>query len=168
MPESKTDRIVDAVKGELAAIVGDGGTTYWLTPERVVRWAGVEGSLFDESLSTVYVLIPDDGEKRRDSNRTHLADIKLDLWLMTGFTGIEGPYSDSPDSPSRVTLQSRMAQDVEKKLISDPALNAYRGLDITDVRITAEERSAEATFVEGWAVVILRLLIQYRYRFSDL
>lgn len=167
MAESRYEQIVDTIKGEIEAIVGDGGATYWRTygaggNARTLRHAGLEQRLFDASLDTLCVVIPDDSTKRRETNRTHMAEARVDVAVAARFEDAEDPFN--PASPSRQTLQSRLAQDVERKLMADPALNAYAGLEVVDLKVASEDRSPEATWDPVWAMVILRLAVTYRYR----
>lgn len=167
MGESRYEQVVATIKGQIAAVEGDGGATYWRTygsagNGRTIRWAGLEDRLFDPSLDTLCVVIPDNSRKARETNRTHLATCYVHVAAAARFEGEGDPFS--PPDPSRQTLQSRLAQDVERVLMSDPTLEAFRGLEVTDLMVESEDRSPETTYDESWAMVILRLAITYRYR----
>lgn len=168
MAESRYDQAVEVIEGQIAGIVGDGGVTYWRTygsagNGRTIRWAGLEDRLFDPSLDTLCVVIPDNSRKVRETSRTHLAECYVHVAAAARLEEGEGDPFNPPD-PSRQTLQSRLAQDIERALMADPALNAFRGLEVTDLRVDSEDRGPEATWDESWAMVILRLAITYRYR----
>lgn len=91
-----------------------------------------------------------------------MAEARIDVALAARLEGDDDPFA--APNPSRQTLQSRMAQDVEKVLMLDPALNAFAGLEVVDLRIVSEDRGPEATWDPVWAVVILRVAVTYRYR----
>lgn len=169
MAESRHEQIAVAIVGLIAAIAGDGGATYWNTfsgaAARTIRHPGLEERLFDPSLDLLCVIVPDDSSKTRETNRTHLAEARIDVAVAKRFAGDGDPWAPAdPLYPSRATLQSRLAQDVEKALMADPALNAFRGLEVIDLRVGSEDRSPEATWDPAWAMTILRLAVTYRYR----
>lgn len=168
MPEARAEQIVIAIVGLIRGIVGDGGATYWHSygggsANRTERFHALTEAVFDESLDTWCAVIPDDSAKRRETNKTHIAEMRLDLVVAKRFKAEDRPYKNRPD-PDRQLLQSRLAQDVERVLMQDPALNAFRGLEVIDLRITSEDRSAETTFDPMFAIVILRAAVTYRYR----
>ena len=167
MAESRYEQIVAAVVGEIGAIRQDGGLTYWYDfggdeNHRTIRTFGLFGALFDATVAFFCAVIPDDSAKRRDMNKTHFAEARFDIVAALRFEGGDDPFS--PPTPTRQTVQSRLAQDAERKLMADPALNAYRGLEVTDLKVISEDRGADTTFDAEWAIVILRVAITYRYR----
>jgi hypothetical protein len=164
VPESKHEQIEEAIKSRLASIVGDSGVNWWFTPDRVIRYPAFTEQCLDTSLTTVYVLSPDEEEDAEASTGTAAtgggirAQARLDLVLATRYQGSEHPFQ--AEAPLRATLQNRMARDVKKKLREDITLGGglARNLDFI-----LTDRGAE-THHPGWAIVAMRLLVTYWYQ----
>jgi len=160
MAESIHEQVVAAIKTSLAAIVADGGSTYWYTPSAVVRYGGFSMECLSETKgSTIIVLIP--GEEERvpfAMGGRWQARCMLDIAAATQFAPVtEDPFN--PPSPDRWQVQNRLARDIEKKLLAGATVG---GLAI-DTEVQVVDRDPEDTYVERWAVVFLRVLVIYEY-----
>jgi hypothetical protein len=157
--ESKHEQIEESIIVRLASIVSDGGVNWWFTPDRVIRYPAWTEACLDPSLTTVYVLSPEEEvDTEAGTGLTVKAQARLDLLLCTQYAGAENPFQVEP--PSRGTLQNRMVRDVKKKLREDISLGGLtRNLDFVGT-----DRSAESTWEPKWAVVLVRLLATYSYQ----
>jgi hypothetical protein len=159
MPEALAEQIPEAVKVSLAAIVADNGTTYWKTPSKVVRFGALSGDVLNKDHETIYVLTPDRIENRTHTGRVIDHELNIDVALISRLTlpAPEHPFNDAANT--RWTLQNRMAQDVEKKLVAGDL--TLGGLSY-NVELVLWEMGGEETWIEGWAVVFGRLRVTYR------
>jgi hypothetical protein len=159
MPEALSEQIPDAIVASLAAIVGDGGVTYWRTPSRVVRFGALSGEVLNKTHETIYVLTPDRLENRTHVGRVIDHELNIDVALVAKLTLAipEHPFSES--AHTRWTIQNRMAQDVEKKLVAGDL--TLGGLAY-NVELVLWEMGGEETWIEGWAVTFGRLRVTYR------
>jgi hypothetical protein len=158
MSESISERIAAALQARLAGIVGDGGVTYWYTPDRVLRVPAFYGDCLTNTLSTIYSVSPDQEEDTYLSFSAVNTVVKLDLAAARAHR----PHTEQPlsaNTPIRWTVQNRLVQDLRKCLRGDKTLGglAY------DLRIPFVELSAEETYLEGWATVFLRLEVAYAH-----
>lgn len=161
MAESIHEQIVAALKTLLEGIVGDGGATYWYTPDRVLRRPAFTENILDSSLTTIYCLSPaDEDDVFRDSNREIRSAMRVTLTVASQFTPpSEADPFDQPD-PDQWKVQSRLVRDVKKRIRSDYRLG---GLCLW-VEIPITELGAEQTdILQGWALAFMNLVINYRY-----
>ena len=165
MAEPRPEQIAAAIRTKLEEISGDGGATYWYTPDRVIRSHAVTDRLLDGSLQTLYVVTPDRKDENRRTNGGPGCIVRgiafLTLTLLHRFTPpTENALVVTPaDEPIRWTIQERMEGDVRKKLREDPKLGGIS----TDLDLTASEEGADETFIEGWALAFVRLQVTYHY-----
>ena len=177
MAEAIYTQIVAAVRTRLRTIVADAGATYWYTPSLVEEFP----ALTDEEVlqkcaglgsspsapATVYIISPGLEEKSPATMGTsgkRKGRMMLDVSAAQRFTAAtENPVE--PPSPSRITVQSRMIRDIEKALLADQTSAAANlGMaEVTDVEVTAADRTAENTWQKGWALAFLRVEILYHY-----
>lgn len=160
MPESRHEQIVVAALAVLAAAGGH------YTPDHVFRHPTFDGTCYGKDYrDVIYVLVPDRTERQPNTNKTLLARMLFDV---VALRRLPVPYSDvnplSPPAEPRSVIQSRLAEDVENKLTSDPTYAAYAGLEVWDIQVTTDERDADLTDLEGWACAYLRTQVQYYYR----
>jgi hypothetical protein len=167
--ETVEEQIVAAMRSRLAGIVAgassDGGWEFWYTPTAVVRHHEVDGSCLDPSLgddAVIYVLVPDRADLSNATSRQREARFEFDLALARRWNpGSENPHTLT--APNREQLQNRLAGDAEARLTDDPTFQAYQALNVSQIIVTSRDKSAEATYVDGWVLVILRVLVEYRY-----
>jgi hypothetical protein len=165
--EPVSEQVAAKIKTTLAAIVGDSGSTYWYTPSAVYRAPALVEGLLDRSLAstpTIYVLIPDEKEPQYSAFGRLWTTASYDLVCLQSW---ELPTSDAAEYQSstlRETVQNRMEADVRKALFTDPTLG---GLAIT-VDIPFVDQSAENTWFEGWAMTMLRVVVQFEHAATTL
>ncbi len=168
MAEPIHEQIMAAIKTLLAGIVGTGGAPYWYTPSAVIRAPSFHGGCLDTAQDVIYVIVPDRTLRRKESTRTLLGQIEFDVVavkrLPTSYAD-QNPFAAAAGT-IRETYQARLAADVERKLIADPALASLQGLGVSRLEITSDDRSAEDTALEGWACAFLRTACEYRYGFA--
>lgn len=158
--EPKPTLIAEQILARLAAIRGDQGETYWYTPV-VVRSEGPDERLLDTSLETVYALTPDRKEERRATNDGPGCIIDARAFFTLTLLGQCRTPTTNPFVNTGITrdvIQERMKADASKALRSDANLG---GVSI-DLTIT-ETEEGPPTFVEGWAMVLMRLMVRYHY-----
>jgi hypothetical protein len=169
MPEPRAERIMAAVQTLLQGIVGDGGVNYWETPDPagVIREPSFHGECLKKGAQVLYVISIDRVSRRQETNRQKNGEITFDVTVLkrlpTNFN--ENPFATG--QTERETIQSRLAADCEKKLISDPAFNAFPGLEVWRVEVLDDDRSAENTNFEAWACAFLHCAINYRYPITE-
>lgn len=162
MAESIHEQVVAAILTSLEAIVGDGGTTYWYTPSKVIRYGGFTDACLNPMVgdpATIYVLIPSEEERTPFAmGGRWKARCILDIVAAQRFVpATEDPFN--PPSPDRWQIQNRLARDIERKLLAGATVG---GLAI-DTEVQVVDRDPEDTHVDGWAVVLLRTLVEYEY-----
>ena len=165
------EQIVAALKTRLAGIVaGASSATGWeyrYTPDAVIRHFEFNQSCLDASLGSgepvIYVMIPDRTERSNATSRERDARVEFDLVLAKRWTpGSENPHTLA--APNREQIQGRLAADAEARLTDDPSFTDYQALGVWGLLVASEDESAEATYIEGWAVVMLRVAVDYRYQ----
>lgn len=162
MPEPLSEQIVAALKTRLGGIVGDAGATYWYTPDRVLRspaWgAHCLRMLPNVTAPVIYTLSPDDEDNEENTFTTTRASLGIDLVLARRFSpATEDPF-DPPD-PDRWKIQNRLRDDARKRLRGDLKVSNLALI----IQIPLVDLSAEETYVTDWAVVMMRLVVQYTY-----
>lgn len=169
MPSPMAEQIFDAMETALEAIVGDGGTTYSYTPAAVVRAHAFTAEVLDPSVSgdrVIYCLIPGDQQETRPGafSRVRLSQLPVTVIAAKRFDGAtDNPFS--PPSPSRWEVQELLIRDAERALLNSDSLNG-RGASPLAICLDVPERdrSTEETFVEGWALALLRVEVLYQYQ----
>lgn len=156
MAESQSERILAQVVTVLAGIVGDSGTTYWHT-YKVARSKAIEATMLDPSLDedALLILVPEIVDNQEETNREITKLLRFDVIGAKKHSLPDGVFD--ADIPIRWTVQNRIEQDVEKKLRVDVTLG---GLS-ENVELPTVDMSAETTFVEGWALVLINVLIKH-------
>jgi hypothetical protein len=163
MSEPIAEQIAVRVQELLAAIVGDGGATYWFTPTTVARFAGFTSACLDTSKTTVYVISPDRRERRIDNNRQIEVTKYFDLSLATKnkLSNAEGPFASG--AAQRALYQARMQADVEKALTGGDITLGLSGIGVYRAEITLWDEDPETTFETAWAITYGRLAVTYRH-----
>lgn len=178
MAESVYTQIIAGIKARLQTIVGDGGATYWHTPHTVIvspaltqlcLRPGVGGDVQTDP-ATIYVLSPGPEEMAAatlgPSGRQKCV-MTVDLSCCRYFPAQEDPHV--PADPDRLTVQSRMLRDATKALLKDIADGVQPRFGVTgcvDIALVAADRTAEATWEQGWALAFLRMEITYFHTVS--
>jgi len=158
-----------AIKTRLSGIVaGASSATGWeyrYTPDAVIRHHELDESCLDPSLGSgepvIYVMIPARRDMTNATSRERDARIEFDLGLAKRWTpGDENPHTLA--APNREQIQGRLAADAEARLTDDPTFADYQGFGVYLVQVMSEDMSAEATYYPGWAIVLLRVTVEYR------
>jgi len=154
MAESRVEQIISAIKTKLETIVGDGGTTYWHT-YHVIRYHAMTAEILDPSIERpIAVVIPDVVESEEDTNRQIRKFVRFDIVGTKKHQLPARPFDAT--APNRWIVQNRIAQDVEKKLREDVTLGG-----LTDnLEITLTDETAETTYIDGWATVMMNCVAQ--------
>ena len=174
MAESKPEQIVAAMQTALRAFTADGGSTYWYEPSLVpalnlkaaMRFPELTEVCFDASLGSettpavIYILAPGQEVKDGFTFRNTGSELRVDLAAFRHHTAAESnPFV--PPSPSRWTVQNRLARDVEKALTADRTLGGLAlTLDVEAVDRVSEDVTDDAV---PWAVVFLRVVVLYEH-----
>jgi hypothetical protein len=168
MAEPRSEQVIAAVLTKLGAIVGDGGATFWNTP-KAVRAFVVNDELLDPSVAgpntnydTIIAVTPDRKEEQRASMGGASCLIRCRSFMTLTLLKPYIPATENPhlvEAPDRSTIQERMEQDVRKKLRADRKL----GGTASDLELTDSEEGADETYVPGWAVAFMRLVVTFHY-----
>lgn len=162
MAESIHEQLIVALAAHLAGIVGDGGATYWYTPDRVVRTPTFHSACLDPSLTTIYSLSPVRVEDKPVNISIGMESIAtVDLAAATKFNpATEDPFKQ--EEPIRWTVQTRLERDAKKRLRSNyNLLGVSGGHRFTAIPVT--DYASDLTYLEGWALVFLRLQLRFTY-----
>jgi hypothetical protein len=163
--ESIHEQIAAAIQTSLAAIVSDGGTTYWYTPGAVVRtlwFSDEEGDLNllqEEIGGAIYAIRP--GDETHEEGTTGQMRAEADIFILVAmpFTDPETPFANAV--PSRWTVVNRMVRDVLRKLLVDVRLlsagGAVENIFASPVIVDRDR------FVEGWAIAEIQMQVSYHY-----
>jgi hypothetical protein len=156
--EPLCERIVEAIVDRLKS-----GSEYTYHPDRVIRSPAWGSHCLDESLAaepTIYTLSPDDEDTEELTYGSTKSSLGIDLTIAHKFhpAGESTPLSVTLD-PDRWKVQNRLRDDARKRLRGDLKVGNLALI----IQIPLVDLSAEETAVEGWAVVMMRLLVQYSY-----
>ena len=162
MPESIAEQVEAAVATALGGITGDSGATYWYTPSKAVRFAGITDQGLDTDqgkIGPIYVVSHDRIDQQLGVAKVVDRFLFLDvaaLFLLQRDTA-EGPFV--VDAAERYTIQHRMARDIQKRLTGgDLTLgNLAYNTEILNWSMAAEE-----TWLDAWALVFGRIRVSFR------
>lgn len=156
--ESIQQQVLDALVARFAAIVGDEGATRWYSVDRAVDFASFSSECLDSSLATIYIVSPDETPIEPATLTSSEAHIVFDISLARRLeVETENPFGAPAENRTRI--QNRLIQDATRAINSDPALG---GLAIWTY-IRYENRKAEDTYIEKWAVAFMRIEVQAIY-----
>jgi hypothetical protein len=163
MAESIHEQMIAALETHLEGIVADAGATYWYTPDAVLRTPAFHGACLETGLTTIYSLSPVRIEDKPVNISIGMEAIAtVDLAVATRFVpSSENPFS--ADTPLRWTVQTRLERDAKKRLRANyNLLGADGGHRFTAIPVT--DYASDLTYLEGWAIVFLRVQLRYNYR----
>ena len=165
--EPLCERIVDALVTRLKTITEDGGVTAWYTADAVIRSPAWGMHCLDPSLAegaTIYTLSPDDEDTEENTFTSTRAMLGIDLTIAQRF---EQAWESSPLTttldPDRWKVQNRLRDDARRSLRGDLKV----GNTALIIQIPLVDLSSEETFVEGWAVVMMRLVVTYTFQDAE-
>jgi hypothetical protein len=164
MAESKHHQIAEALKARFEAISGDGGATYWYTPDRVARCTVWDRLLADPTAGAVLYGIRAGRETHREESTGDavsgggLAAEAEFFVLMLRQTNAVDENPLGPDSGVKAREQDRMVRDFLRALWLDVTLGGLAN-NIADGSVEVD-RDVD---VEGWACVEARFTVLYSY-----
>lgn len=153
MADPKAKQIVDALQDALGAITG------LFAPDRVVKVPVFNGAALDPSLSTIISMSPDAMANETfsfGSTNSQSVLMPVDLALCRKFTEAEDAFN--PPERDRWDIQTEFARAVKDKLLADRQLGGlalYMTVPAVDI--------AADTWVDGWALVFMRVVVQFRH-----
>lgn len=153
MPDPKAEQIVDAVKDVFEAMTG----TY--SPDLVVRAPAFHGGLLDETLDCICSISPGPMEETRHAfGTTNNVGIELSIGV-----ALCRRFKGSDDSDQGAGPPQRWDEQLELIRAAGDATRADRQLGglALDLVIEDIDVSAENTFIKGWAVAFVRLVVSY-------
>jgi hypothetical protein len=164
--EPKHEQVIAGVVAALAGIVS--GPAYWHDTEKAIADPHFHGGHMDKSLNGAkasYIASHDQDEDVSDTPTDYAVRLELDVTAFKKFEpATEEPYRASV--PKRGTIQARLAADVKNKLRSDEGLTAVAaaaGISPVRVWIPFAHFAADETLFQGWAVVMLRVVVEYTH-----
>lgn len=157
MSESIVEQILAKFETDLDAIVGDNGTTYWYTPDKVVRVPKWAREWLKPEYNTIY-LIRDTVDTRLlpgDEFGSESEDIYA--YVMVAQQDKRSQQDPFKASTKAGTIRERMIQDVANKMTSTPTLG---GLAEFGINYVGALREIE---VEGGGWIAAELAFELRY-----
>lgn len=161
MAEPRAEQIVAALVERFRGIEGDGGTTFWYTPEHVQRvddFATPYLTPPGSTPATVYLVRKGDGQPELRTTGTNRK--RLEVWVLMAQrrdpSESAAPSKISGDLPS--TVQERLLADLTKRVQQDINLQAAGLNFVSLVEITRENRGFD---VQGWVVAEALLVASY-------
>lgn len=162
MPESRHEQVVQALQAWLQGITADGGASYWLSPERVIRAPTFHAGCVDPTLETIYILSPEDVVDEWRDFCTWRSTLPVNLTAITKFDAVADPFAQP--TPGRWTLQTRLEHDAKRRILGSPAFVESLGFTVqADIPLTVY---SPETYWDGWAGVFLRLLFRFPWERS--
>lgn len=163
MAESIHHQIAEALKTRLSAIVGDGGTTYWYTPDRVVRVQSYDRLIADPTVGMVYAIRAGEERHREEGTGgpTTGGQVGAEAEFFVLMLRPSDASDDNPfgaDESTKPIEQGRMVRDFLRALWLDVTLGGL-ALNISDGSLMID-RDVD---VEGWAVAEARFTVLYTY-----
>lgn len=163
MAESIHWQISAALVDALEAISADNGSTFWYTPERVVRVTSYERLLADASLTHILALRAQEETHSEQSTGSSAtggvvgAVAEFTLLMLRRDETIESPFDRA--SITREQIVDRMVRDVLRAIWADVTLGGL-AINISAGSLVIDRDVA----VEGpWAVAEMRFAVEYDY-----
>lgn len=158
MAESIHYQVLEAIQSRLAAIAGDGGSTYWYTPDKTVRCTVYDRLLADPSAGDqIYAVRAGEERHQEETAQSVAAEAEVFVLMLRRTAEVdESPFG--PDGGLKAREQDRMAQDILRKLWSDPTLGGLVN-NVAGDRLYLD-RDVD---IEGWACVEARFTVFYSY-----
>lgn len=165
MAESIHYQISQALVAALDAIAGDGGSTYWYTPSRVVRVSVWDRLIADASHEHILGLRAGEETHTEESTGTTatgggmLATAEFYLLMLRREEADTGDPFDKPTTPRELVVD-RMVRDCVRALLGGDVTLGGLAINIADGSLIVDRDIA----VEGaWAVAEARFAVQYSY-----
>lgn len=165
MSESKVKQIKAGLKTEIEAIAGDNGTTYWYTPDKVVRVDSFDSRQnFRDGYGDYIYLIRDTPNEDENIGMAAFSGMAhdLDIWLLLMARDKLGDIDPFTATTLKGDVREKMIQDVRKMLENDVtrgglALNTARYYIMRDFEDEPQ----------GWIVAEISCVITYTHTRGD-
>jgi hypothetical protein len=166
--EPRHEQVMAAIRTGLSVT----GAAYWYAPDRVIRAASLhEGCIAPgtsgETISCTYVIVPDQTVRKSRVSKMNEARAEFDVFglqrLPAGYSDLNPQKMAAEGATVRETYQARLAADIEAKLLALVGSETMRGLGVYEIVCTSDDRTAETTAIEGWALALLRVAVSYTY-----
>ena len=161
MAESIAEQIAAALQTSLAAIVGDGGATYWYTPSVVLRVSFFpQGFMFEPAAGPVQYVLSPGGEDIIEERTSQGAAAEHEFVLQVAMlldAPTENPYIEA--TPIRATVVNRLVRDAVRKLLSDVVLGGLVGNVVTTSLAIDREQ-----YDPRWAMAQIRFTVSYPFQ----
>lgn len=158
--EPVSERLVAAVVATLAGITA--GVTYWHDTAKAITDPHFYAGHMDESLDSAkacYVVSPDQDEDTPVTFTDIETRVELDVIAYKKFEpASERPWDASP--PKRGTVQRRLAADVKNAIRAVEGLPTVVTGGATRAWVPFTHMASDETLFKGWAVVMLRVVIE--------
>lgn len=167
MAESVHEQIAAGLAAAFAAIVADGGASFWYTPDKVGRVTFYTDSLLRPEYSTLYVLRPGD-ENHREETSSGGVSVTAEFFVLIAKkldVASEDPFDPARDTPTRETVVNRVVRDAVKTLWANVQLGGIVNGTVENI-VTGSlfvERSAVELADVRWALAELRFEVLYSY-----
>lgn len=149
--------IIDAVRQRFIDAVKRPAYNYSLDRCEIAEWPSLE-SLNQDFGKTLFLIVPDTEVAVEMASWTVEKEAFVDLIAarLLAQGDQDSPWQQSRIEDARHLAQTKLVEDVDKAIYSWN-YTAYA----ENIEITERDRSAERTYVEGWAVVFFRLRFQW-------
>jgi len=159
--ESQHEQISAAIKTRLDTITSDSGTTYWYTPDRVVRCLDFAGNWLDSSYTLLHFLKPEPYTVAESSTgRRVKGEAAFSLLIARkDERATLNPFDDESESAIGATVIARCINDAVRVLLLEPTLgggawNVAKG----EINVDPSYR------VEGpWLCALLTFTVEFDY-----
>lgn len=159
MPDDSVyQQIVDGLVSRCEGMEAASG--FWYPPQQVLQASWLSEAVLDNPKDSLYIFVPDVEEEEDltfggGGNGYTKALMRLDLVACRRYRAAK----EDPRNNVRWRDQNRLAQDAKNRLRGDYTVS---GLAL-HTKIPVIDRSAEETWHPTWAVVFLRLELEYTY-----
>lgn len=159
MAESAHEQISEALKARLLTIIEDGGTTYWYTPDAVVRCLEFMGSYVDVSKEHMLFLKPENDQVSEGATGRVNGLAPFSLLIVRKDERASRHPLDSVSDPIAATVIGRCVADVRAALLSEVTLGGL-AWNIADGAI-----EADYSFQVGgaWVSALVTFTVKYDY-----
>jgi hypothetical protein len=164
MAESKVEQILAAIKTDLEAIAGDGGTTYWYTPGKVIRVDYTESRVqFKDGYGNPIYMVSDTGDDSATPIAVAFGETgrSLGVFVLVAYQDNRSDWDAYTASTLSGTIRNRMIKDVVKKIELDRLLGGL----VFDTEYLEVKRD----FIEpdGWILGEVYFNVTYQHDIGD-
>jgi hypothetical protein len=161
MPTPKSDQIAAWFESALASIVGDGGTTYYYTPDESHRVEQMHVGLLRTELDLAYYVRQ--AEDILDERATRAWDVSTDFYV-TGIKKYDGVNRNSPELPKTgdtpEVIQNKMIHDVLKRILTKWYKDVTVPTFIENIESLLVDRSVQA---DGFVIIQIHFVVRWSF-----